>query len=398
MGKKILFGFGPPITISFGSLIFLLYQFLSLPNEGVLFVYTIDAISILLTYMVVLGLFKRYLNSFINDSIKDVSLFISSKIFYFIIFVSFFFYAYNAIKFQQSISDVGVVAAISKFRTSGDNYITLLLKRVVEILFVFAVFDKKTTNKVKLLLGVNVILITYAGFSRSELSLVLYLCFLYLGFYSGVEFRKTIKYVVMIMFISLMIAAFITIFQGRQSDFNEAVFNALEKVFEYRIYAIYLSEQVINLPRNSEGVFFTLFGFLGERFSLLISTVDTVLVSQGSTFVSDFIYIGNGNFANALYPWWSWFYNSFGMFGIFLKALYTLVVFWVLLVFRLRISFFFFTYMILYRQQQRHIFMTTNDFYQFLGVIIVDLLIIYVVYRAYDSRKKVIHNNPHLQR
>ncbi|WP_227994772.1 hypothetical protein, partial [Vibrio parahaemolyticus] len=85
----------------------------------------------------------------------------------------------------------------------------------------------------------------------------------------------------------------------------------------------------------------------------------------------------NGNYylANVIYPWWSFFFQSFGIIGLFIKPVYLFFIFKVVTLFRLRVTLFFLIVYNIFLAQQTHMLLTINSYVLFFSLIVFDLIV-----------------------
>ncbi len=181
--------------------------------------------------------------------------------------------------------------------------------------------------KIKLMLLVGFIGSMLVTASRNEL---IYAGYLIATIYLIFDFKKGVKIVSISLFSFMSLAFFLTILQGRPvGDGFSAVFGVFDKHILYRSYALYLSERVTELNLDTDKVIYPFFGYISDKILSELSLVD---YSIDNSFVSHYEYLGydlhTGNYyyANVLYPWWSWFLLSFGMFGFIIKGIFVFLL------------------------------------------------------------------------
>ncbi|NUZ10659.1 oligosaccharide repeat unit polymerase [Pseudoalteromonas sp. McH1-7] len=283
------------------------------------------------------------------------------------------FSMWDAYNFINSYSINSAADFISESRSGG--YISLLSKRLIEVLLVFYLCTKqRKRNVVILVLGFFALVIN--GLSRSEIVILFWMVLIYVSFFSNVETKKLLVYFVVGIVFAVILSGAITVYQGRSGNIPDALFQSVESLFRYRVYSLYLSESLLELPLDENKYLFPFFGFLGERFSLLFFDFDNLISSNNSTFVSDMIFFNDGDKANALYPWWSWFVYAFGGFGLIYKFLFSTVFLIFIIKVNLPFTFLYFLYLFVIKQFQRHPLINATDFYGLLGVVIFEIVFV----------------------
>nr|AFV53194.1 Wzy [Providencia alcalifaciens] len=388
MKKILLLSIFPSCFFSVLSLLFLYTWYDELPNDDIIITYSFDIF--ITTFFFIIFIFSNtsFFQRVTPKINSDLVIFISTKLCFSIAILGLVTYSIVAIQFTKQLHELGPVIAIAEYREYGENYGTLLLKRLIQLMFIVSIFSKFISKKLTVSLFVCVCLIAYCGFSRTDVAILVYFATIYLAFFYPENPRKILFYFLIFVLIAITSSALISIYQARQSDIISAIKHVLEKIFVYRIYAIYLAD---NLQQESVYIstyLFSFVGFIGERILILLNIEDIRYVVD-TGFVSKFQYIKNGNHANALYPWWAWFYLTFGIFGIIIKNIFSFFIYWIICKIRFPMLFLYFSYLLLYGQFQRHIFLTANDFYQLLGLILFDLIFILFIKKRvkYDSQR-----------
>lgn len=374
MKKSIILGILPSFIFSILSLLFLFLWYNELPNTESIIAYSLDILATSFCFSIFIIFNKSFFTRKAPVINKELLYFITTKQCTIIIVIGLIIYIYAAYNFTMKISESGPVVAIAEFRETGENYGTLLLKRLIQLIFIVSLFSSQANRSKKILLFSIVILIAYCGYSRTDLAILVYFFLIYLAFLYDGKQKKVISLFFILTALAIFFAGGISIYQERQSDLYNAIGHVLEKIFVYRIYSIYLGDILQQEPVYISTYLFSFLGFIGERILIFVGIEDIRYVVD-TGFVSKFHSIKNNNSANALYPWWAWFYLTFGLFGIVIKNIFSFYILWLVCKLRLPMTFLYLSYLLLYGQFQRHIFLTANDFYQILGLFIFDLLI-----------------------
>lgn len=363
----------PMLFINIGSLFYYKFSniFIIKVSDIYLYYYVIDIIFTLVVIFLFLYLHQRDI-FFLKKRVLDYYLVkISSyKIFYFVISVVFVYYSFLFLK--NFFASSSIVELISEYRSS--NYFSLLLKRIVEIaLIIHIVSLKNKTNTFLLILSFSSFIII--GMSRTEIVVLFWLYIIYISFYSDISLKSFYKSILLLIVLIVLTSGIITFYQGRVDSFTGGILNTFDALFRYKVYTLYLAEELSHIPRDINQALFPFLGFLGERFVLFFGDFGHLISSNKSTFVSDFNYVGGGFKANALYPWWGWFVASWGIWGLILKAIFSYFILSVVVKFRLSLVFIYMIYLILIRSFDRHPLINASDFYSFIGLLIFEIFI-----------------------
>lgn len=367
----------PSLGLGLASLFFLFLdsRYYVKPNVEYIVYYASDIVISLV--VIILTLFflkddcnklKILVNNYYNKPLSKYTVFYMAITSYTI---------YQAFLFFKGFSISSASLLISENRDGG--YFSLLIKRLLEVILVFLFLgDGFKSNKINVfILFLGFCGLVLDGLSRSEVVIFAWMCIIYLSFFSDVKISTALKLLSVFILISITIAGFVTILQGRSDGFFIALYSSVESMFRYRIYTIYLSEHIATLPLDINKYLFPFFGFLGERFSLLFSNFDNLISSNGSFFISEFIKLKNGDLANALYPWWGWFVYAYGPIGILYKALFSSLFLFVFIKLRFPITTLYILYLLVIKQFQRHPLINATDFYGFMGVLVFEVILIF---------------------
>lgn len=257
-----------------------------------------------------------------------------------------------------------------------ERFVMLFSSSIVVLFGIGLLNNIRIMYKIILFLG----LIAVIGHSMSRsylLNIVYFMITLYAFKGDLLSNKKRLLFLLLSIFV---LAGIITIFQGRSSDLSSGLELAFDSLFRYQSFPFHLSEFAIeNSSLGNEKVLFPFFGFMSERFFSIFFDISAPISVNGSTFISDFHHLGfYGKYsANVLYPWWSWFYGSFGWMGLFLKFLYILFIMRFLLWSKLYITFYFFISVLLFTSWMKHPLINNDSIYFFTGIIFVDLLLKY---------------------
>lgn len=298
----------------------------------------------------------------------------------FFILIAFVFLAYKALG--------SILAIISGARREdlvlGEGAVTgidtAIFSFFIVLIFTFyAYFGKRLY--VTLLLFLGVVLSMSIGASRSELISIALLYIILCGFFGFWEKKWTL---ILGSITILAAAVMVTIFlQNRPiAEGFSGFYYIVESFFKYRTYSLFLAEHAITAADTFEKILYPFLGYLIERpFAYLSPTVPI-----DSNFVTQYHYLGEYKphhpmLANVLYPWWAWFYGAFGVVGLFLKALFSYLVFFFLLKNRLFFSFFIFVLLFVVSGAVKHPFLTLG------GVVSVIICIFFDIgYRRFKNR------------
>ena len=255
------------------------------------------------------------------------------------------------------------------------NFSYMLVSGIFKVLFPVFIFFKVRSHFVFLsLLGLLFSLVITA--SRSELSyavnFLLILCI----------FKVPLNHIVrmgVLGFLLIFLAIYSTVFlQSRPiSDGVTAFYDMYQNLFTYKAYSYHLSHFSITISQGFETVLFPFFGYPSE---ILIRLFTDKHYSVDSNFISDLRYIGSNPItgrpylANVVYPWWSWFYGSFGYFGLLLKMIYIYILLFYFAKNRMMFSTINMLSTVLLGASGAHPFMTVTHTLAFCSYIILDLM------------------------
>lgn len=203
------------------------------------------------------------------------------------------------------------------------------------------------------------------------LFIILVLIVLY--FFKGIKKEEIIKLfsIVVLLFSAVVL---ITVFlQRRRSNIFNGFYYVLESYFRYNSISFYLADYAIEATNNFGKSLFPFFGYLSERILFIFFDIPSPIAVPGANFVSEFKEIGNGLSANVLYPWWAWFYGSFGLLGLFIKGIYVFSILTIFIKFKMPILFFYFTYLLMFSSLYRHPIINSDNLYGILGLVLLDI-------------------------
>ena len=262
--------------------------------------------------------------------------------------------------------------------SSDSSRIMLIAVPMVTVGFpLFFVFCKKTIVTMfvfLLLIAVSIYSLSRAGFLIA-MFMVMVVWFMRTE-NSGRNISKSNLIFWMVVFI--LISGLMTISQGRADTIFSGLNNAWDSFFKYRGFSFHLANRVVDLKDyNFSHALYPFFGFGYERVSSIFYDFSTPISVKGSTFVTDFVLLGSSRAyaANVLYPWWVWFYASFGYIGIIFKAIFCLFLLNIFFIFRMKISYFYFSFTILFGACIKHPFLNNDSLYFFISVMLIDLVL-----------------------
>ncbi|MBY7869534.1 hypothetical protein KW423_00240 [Vibrio fluvialis] len=221
----------------------------------------------------------------------------------------------------------------------GVSFVMLFFSPFFKVITPFCLyFGSSLRLRFCLLLGLFCSLLY--GASMAEL---LYFGFIILTLYSLFSIKNIWSLVLpflLLIFFSFLIARYAqTVRYGENIDLYSFSLLVLEKILKYRAFSFYLSDILINSNVFSYKL---LYPFFGYPYEWIISKFYPDIIYFDSNFIVSYHYLGGDNnnpyLANVIYPWWSFYFYSFGPFGLILKALWCFLILRMLLMFR-----FFFT-------------------------------------------------------
>lgn len=275
---------------------------------------------------------------------------------------------------------VGATREDIVFGNTSNRIMSLVSPLVIFICGYSIFFKLRAINIIFLLFGVMAIGIY--NLSRSEFASLI---FITLSFAIIKKISKkqllffSCFFAVIIFFVSVM-----TIYQGRAGSLNSSLMAVLESFFKYKAFSFYLSKYSINQVNGDfEHILYPFLGFIIERFLSMIDLVSNPISVQDSSFITDFHRLGSNSEydANVLYPWWSWFYGSFGPLGIILKFIYVLCALSVIIRTKFAFTFIYFVYVMLFTSFYRHPLLNADSFFYLLAILLLDLFILVNVKR-----------------
>lgn len=363
------------VTVTFISVLYSYHSyFFHEPSLEIVFIAVLDMfLSCLVFYLVVI--IKNGQNRFsdILESFKLNYLNFSYQARYLI--YSLLFYALYLAYQSINLIMMGSVRQelISEYGTMGIGYICV--SSFFKILFPFSLlFKTGLPIRLSIIIGFfSTMLITG---SRSELTYAAYLLLTIAAFSPDKKiFFKLFITIIVFLFFGL----FITIFaQDRPvADGVMGLFSVVEKHFYYRAYSIHLAEISILASDSFEKFIYPLFGYPSEWLLSKFWELENVI---GSDFISRYFYLGfdedyNKYFtANVVYPWWSWFYGTYGLLGLIIKAVYCYLILFLARSFKLPITFVYISCYILFIGQAGSFLMTLNSVIVLSFAILIDLI------------------------
>lgn len=228
-------------------------------------------------------------------------------------------------------------------------------------------------KKVKFLILLGALFFMVYQLSRSPLFFIgLSTVLLYI--FKDIKISK-FKVLITIGFLALFLGL-TTIYQGRTDSVIEGFLNVSDALFRYRSYSFYLAQFVFDVSDSVDKILFPFFGWLSERALTIFWEIKDPISTSKSDFVYKFRYVGDYR-ANVLYPWWAFFYGKFGMIGLFIKMVYSFVLFRIILFFKLPLTLLYFMYVLLFYQFVRHPFINASGVYSFISIVLLDIILKY---------------------
>lgn len=345
------------VFVYFITLTYFLDNSYFLLSDGYIVFYSI--VDVILTSITVYLVFLA--SNFNSRKVKEVALYYELNLSKLLLLSSpAFFYL-----FKEAASSAylvfGYEAAsrerlIHEFNRGGVLY--SISSGFVVILSAF-VFSFKNNSIVKLYALSGLLASMLVLLSRSELSLFLILTFAFI-FFKGMTLKAAIKFSATVVAILFGGAAFTLLVQQRPIDEGlSGIINIVETFFRYRTYSFHLSEVVLATDMFPEKLLYPFFGYLSEKPLDVFFDLNMVI---GSDYISKATYFGkdiNGLpvRSNALFPWWPWFYSSYGFLGLVFKQAFTFFVLYSILMTRFYFSFLSMMVAILVTSQIRHPFL-----------------------------------------
>ena len=245
------------------------------------------------------------------------------------------------------------------------GYLDMLLPTIFSCLLVISIIYKYS-RKIKLLMFIGTVSTMLFYLSRSNLLFIITfpIAFLFIRPFN-LNYHKILRLIPVVLGVVLF-ASYITILQGRDDDLFAVFYKIIETLFRYKAYSFYLAEYAINAANDFEKVLFPFFGFFSEKILSLVWYIETPIAVNGSEFVFEFHDLGSGYRANVLYPWWAWFYGSFGVAGLLLKSGYIYMILSVILKLRLPLTFMYLLFLVLFSISVKHPVINAASFMVFL--------------------------------
>lgn len=207
--------------------------------------------------------------------------------------------------------------------------------------------------------------------ARSPLLLILYITALLIILK---EIKLNVKKLLIPATFLLLSLGIITQYQGRADNITEGILNVTDALFRYRSYSFFLSQFVIDLPYSIDKSLFPFFGWFSERLLTEFWEIQNPISTSGSDFVYRYRYV-SGYRPNVLYPWWVFFYSNLGILGIFLKAIFSFILFRSIILLKSPLLLIYFLFIISYLQFVRHPIINSAGAYSLLSVIILDIIL-----------------------
>lgn len=318
--------------------------------------------------------FRTTLRSFLNK--------------YFILFIAISgFLAYKAYTNLYLVIVVGLTRS-GLMENVGLGYLDQLLPQLVNVLFIISVvygYRKKVI--IVLFLGALSAMLFYL--SRTNLIFMILFSLTLISF-KGEKLSVGKGLLLLLLLVSVVLfAAYITVLQGRRESLGLGVLSVTETIFRYKAFSYYLAPIAIDNCSNVDRFLFPFLGWTYERVYNLFSEIPDPVGVASSTFIVDFHQIGPLYHANVAYPWWSWFYGSFGVIGLFLKAVYSYLISVGLLRLKLYVTFSFWFYTLVIVSNGRHPFLGSSHIYGFVILIILDVVVHNIKKIRYKKRRSV---------
>ncbi|EGR3326782.1 hypothetical protein DXE02_10065 [Vibrio parahaemolyticus] len=250
----------------------------------------------------------------------------------------------------------------------------MFFSTLTKVLFPISVALKSSKRYVMAPLFFCLFLSLSFGGSTAELLFVMFSFVVLSLMYKLLPINKIILLIVSLFSFAVLISALVQ--SSRYGGNLFAIpFKLFMKLATYRSFSFYLADYVNQL----ESYYMILYPFLGYgagKFNEIFSSSANLYNNE---FVMVYRNIGffNGNYylANVIYPWWSFFFQSFGIIGLFIKPVYLFFIFKVVTLFRLRVTLFFLIVYNIFLAQQTHMLLTINSYVLFFSLIVFDLIV-----------------------
>lgn len=296
----------------------------------------------------------------------------------FILFIISLSYSYKS--FLLSLS--GITREELNF-SGGVSFYMLFFSAFVKAVSPF-VFYFKSSLKIRLTLFLSFISVMFYSASMAEmLYFMMMLITLYILF-GGLRLKNLFLYSLVVFSLAFFVAIIGQASRYGDISFFDFVSRVIMKVTRYRSFSFYLSEYVYK-DFNFLNIFYSFFGYISNYFNSIFCSDCN---SYGNNFVIGFKYIGidpkynTMYLANVIYPWWSFFVSSFGVFGLFIKFFYNLIILKFLLKFKFRLTLCFFICNLIFISQFNYFLMTLIGVINFSLFIFIDILLKNVISRS----------------
>lgn len=209
------------------------------------------------------------------------------------------------------------------------------------------------------LIGIASIMIVAA--SRTE---ILYSIFLYLTIIFISSKRINYKKLILIFFVAVTTSTIVTKYlQARVIDDSQffGLFDLVEVFSKYRVYSYYLADRAISISQNIDKLFYPFFGYFYERYMIAFDLTSNAIDTE---FITEHINLSTTDtlaYANVLYPWWSWFYGTFGFAGIIFKIVYQILILKLFIRIKASLTIIYYLCLLLFINSVKHPFLTLSD-------------------------------------
>jgi hypothetical protein len=360
-----------PLTFYLGSIVFLYI----LPFDKVIDsqLLALSVVDYVFTLIVVILLFISNKREFLEIDIIFQTKYKKNIDKYYILFLLLVGYSLSATYTNLNLIIFSGYNREGLLNSISAGYLDMLLPTIFSCLLVISIIYKYS-RKIKLLMFIGTVSTMLFYLSRSNLLFIITfpIAFLFIRPFN-LNYHKILRLIPVVLGVVLF-ASYITILQGRDDDLFAVFYKIIETLFRYKAYSFYLAEYAINAANDFEKVLFPFFGFFSEKILSLVWYIETPIAVNGSEFVFEFHDLGSGYRANVLYPWWAWFYGSFGVAGLLLKSGYIYMILSVILKLRLPLTFMYLLFLVLFSISVKHPVINAASFYGIFVLILFDIV------------------------
>jgi hypothetical protein len=309
-----------------------------------------------------------------------------------IIFILLLWSAFLAFQ-SYSLIGAGILRhqLLKEYDAAGLDYMFLSGFFKLLVPFVYC-FRSSLSLKIMSILGLVMVIIITA--SRSELRYVIHFFLILMIFNQGREGNvRLIKFTGMALVMITFAILSTSLIQNRPiSAGMTAIFDIVRNVFTYRAYGYYLGEIAMQNSFYLDKILFPFGGYVSEFF---MKNITNIAVPIDSAYVGGLHELGTSPttgrpyLANVVYPWWSWFIGVYGVLGLVVKAIYTYILLYIILLNRMIFTLVLLLSFVLLGTAVSHPFMTLTHVFSFFVAIVIDLSIIYFSSKKFLLKGKV---------